>query len=392
MPANAYIANTDYFALTQGINYLRIYCAESPDFVILVAFSETSPKREVTRITFSRERFESGLRDRHISHRPDDSTLPPYLSRVEGMNCDLLDFHRRERLRSDTEVKKGLHGGALFATDVAKDRLLNMAPLIARKGEILSSRNPEKLINAFAKSNGLNSTRTRLFFYTYLAYSENVWSLLPATIANGGQWDPFEKPDGPTLGRRRVGEAKSMRRRLTLEVVKMMCTGYEGIPDKCQSLRTMHGKVLEEVFEAKVIVQDGKKYFQGDDRWPLPSFRQFQYRSNAMRRTVKRSELYELVWTRPVTKVAQDIGISDVGLSKLCARYGIPVPPRGHWVKVAGGRKSPITRLGHREFLRLTSFGQPLSGRPNVYSSTKPRQLDDIACGPFFLFDHPLLN
>lgn len=64
-----------------------------------------------------------------------------------------------------------------------------------------------------------------------------------------------------------------------------------------------------------------------------------------MRRTIKRSELYELVWKRPVTKVAQEIGISDVGLSKICARYGIPVPPRGHWVKIASGRKSPIARL-----------------------------------------------
>ena len=64
-----------------------------------------------------------------------------------------------------------------------------------------------------------------------------------------------------------------------------------------------------------------------------------------MRRTIKRSELYERVWKRPVTKFAQDIGIPDVGLSKLCARYGIPVPPRGHWVKIAGGHKSPITRL-----------------------------------------------
>lgn len=64
-----------------------------------------------------------------------------------------------------------------------------------------------------------------------------------------------------------------------------------------------------------------------------------------MRRTMLRSELYNMVWARPVTKVAQELGISDVGLSKVCARYGIPVPPRGHWAKLAGGDKSPQKRL-----------------------------------------------
>ena len=64
-----------------------------------------------------------------------------------------------------------------------------------------------------------------------------------------------------------------------------------------------------------------------------------------MPRTMMRSELYNLVWAKPVTKVSQELGISDVGLSKLCARCGIPVPPRGHWAKLAGGNKSPQKRL-----------------------------------------------
>lgn len=54
--------------------------------------------------------------------------------------------------------------------------------------------------------------------------------------------------------------------------------------------------------------------------------------------TLKRSALYALVWSRPMTHLGKQLGISDVGLAKACRRYGIPVPPRGHWAKLAAGK------------------------------------------------------
>ena len=44
-----------------------------------------------------------------------------------------------------------------------------------------------------------------------------------------------------------------------------------------------------------------------------------------------RQELYDLVWTKPVTKLAPEFGISDVGLGKICRRHIIPLPPRGDY-------------------------------------------------------------
>jgi hypothetical protein len=46
--------------------------------------------------------------------------------------------------------------------------------------------------------------------------------------------------------------------------------------------------------------------------------------------TVTREELYRLVWSEPITKIAPPYGLSDRGMGKLCARYNIPVPPRGY--------------------------------------------------------------
>ncbi len=64
---------------------------------------------------------------------------------------------------------------------------------------------------------------------------------------------------------------------------------------------------------------------------------------------MKRSKLYEMVWQQPMTKVAAELGLSDVGLAKLCRRHSIPVPPRGHWAKVAAGKPSESIALSYRE-------------------------------------------
>lgn len=51
-----------------------------------------------------------------------------------------------------------------------------------------------------------------------------------------------------------------------------------------------------------------------------------------------REELFKLVWSAPVTKVARGMGVSDVALAKRCRREGVPLPPRGYWAKVASGQ------------------------------------------------------
>jgi hypothetical protein len=54
---------------------------------------------------------------------------------------------------------------------------------------------------------------------------------------------------------------------------------------------------------------------------------------------LSREELFERVWNTPVSKLAHEFGISDVALSKLCRRRGVPVPPRGYWAKLAVGQR-----------------------------------------------------
>ena len=53
---------------------------------------------------------------------------------------------------------------------------------------------------------------------------------------------------------------------------------------------------------------------------------------------LRRSELYQRVWETPMVKLAPELGLSDVGLAKLCRRWDIPVPERGYWAKRQAGK------------------------------------------------------
>lgn len=53
--------------------------------------------------------------------------------------------------------------------------------------------------------------------------------------------------------------------------------------------------------------------------------------------TMSRTELYELVWTTPMRKLAASFGMSDRGLAKCCKKHKIPCTPRGYWTKLKWG-------------------------------------------------------
>ncbi len=54
-----------------------------------------------------------------------------------------------------------------------------------------------------------------------------------------------------------------------------------------------------------------------------------------------RKELYDLVWSQPMTHLAKEYAISDVGLRKVCFKLQIPVPTAGYWAKLRSGHKVP---------------------------------------------------
>ena len=87
--------------------------------------------------------------------------------------------------------------------------------------------------------------------------------------------------------------------------------------------------------------------------------------------TLSRTALYDLVWTKPVSELAKEFGISDVALAKRCRAINIPLPPRGYWARVAAGQKPRRPAL--------PPFG---SERPRSHSDTTAKPLRSGASAP----------
>lgn len=53
---------------------------------------------------------------------------------------------------------------------------------------------------------------------------------------------------------------------------------------------------------------------------------------------VSREELYELVWSTPMVKVAEKFKVSGSYMARVCANLNVPRPERGYWAKLAVGK------------------------------------------------------
>ena len=61
--------------------------------------------------------------------------------------------------------------------------------------------------------------------------------------------------------------------------------------------------------------------------------------------TLTREELYALVWKKPMTTLGKEFGVSGHTITKACKKLNVPVPARGHWPKVAHGKRVRRERL-----------------------------------------------
>jgi len=69
-----------------------------------------------------------------------------------------------------------------------------------------------------------------------------------------------------------------------------------------------------------------------------------------------RTELYDLVWNKPMLQLSDELAISDRGLAKKCIRHKVPVPYRGYWAKIEAGkkvRKSPLPKNSDESLDRI---------------------------------------
>jgi len=61
--------------------------------------------------------------------------------------------------------------------------------------------------------------------------------------------------------------------------------------------------------------------------------------------TFTREEFYKKLWEIPTTKLATELGCSDVMIGKVCKAYNIPKPYLGYWAQLTNGKQPKRTRL-----------------------------------------------
>ena len=106
-----------------------------------------------------------------------------------------------------------------------------------------------------------------------------------------------------------------------------------------------------------------------------------------MEREFTRFELYELVWSQPMTALSAEVGISSVALAKHCKKLNVPVPGRGYWARIAAGQ--PIDKPALP--LRFPGASDRTGGDPyRIYSFNRVEEYAEMAIPPEPIFEEEI--
>jgi hypothetical protein len=57
-------------------------------------------------------------------------------------------------------------------------------------------------------------------------------------------------------------------------------------------------------------------------------------------KTINTEDLSRLVWSKPTSTIAKELGVSDSAIGKRCKKDGIEKPPRGFWAQVKAKKQN----------------------------------------------------
>lgn len=91
--------------------------------------------------------------------------------------------------------------------------------------------------------------------------------------------------------------------------------------------------------------------------------------------SLTKGELLRLVWSRPVSALASDFGLSPNGLAKICDRLDIQRPPKGYWKKTPEGDPGalPVSVENPDEVIQIGGR-QSVARRPRSRLSSDDRR------------------
>lgn len=233
--------------------------------VLLVRFEGddgTQPSAQL--IALSHQQFDDAMVLGLIAIAESQVLLPPWLTDLDGLDLSKLDFPRANPKKS--------HASRV------EERLMVIAPLLKEMESILGAEDPVREINRYARSMRpkQNETRVRVWFFTYLCFGRNIWSLLPP-FHRSGHWNRLTH--GRKMGRPSIARGANYGYRADEEMIEAMIAGFLKFSGLGVTLRHVYDKTMIHLFKCKATAdQHGSMRFSQPEGKPFPQYRQFQYR------------------------------------------------------------------------------------------------------------------
>jgi hypothetical protein len=94
--------------------------------------------------------------------------------------------------------------------------------------------------------------------------------------------------------------------------------------------------------------------------------------------SLTRAELYTLVWSEPLSVLAERFNLSDYGMRKICIDLSVPLPRTGHWKRVRAGQPvdiPPLPSVAVKQ--QIVKFSVHATGTVSEKPVSSPRQTLD---------------
>lgn len=256
------IAPEGFGELCKGVTYYFLVNDPSHNRARLIEFIIGKEPVPIV-ITFTSTQFEEALELGLLQETGVVDKYPPWLKLIEGVTISHLEECRVSTKESyDEKVNR---------------RLLAIADLVRIAQEILTSDEPNAVINAYAKaaSPRQNAARLRLWFYSYVTFGRNKWALMPRTHCIG-RWDRA----GPNR-KVRLGRPSPMGKKAgypcNTEMQEKIRSGYVQYTSPKHTWNRMRREILTNEFGCISIEQEEDYIFRHPEGLPFPSLSQIQY-------------------------------------------------------------------------------------------------------------------
>ena len=308
--------------------------------VWLVHFTSKIGEIKANLFSINARKFEDSILQKAILPTSEQSTLPPWLSDLEGRNIEEMEADRKGNPKKSLLTR-------------VQERLQKIEVAVKNFEEILSSEYPEKKINQYARQTGSgeNETRYRTWLLSYIVFGRNKWALLPP-FQHCGNWDRFDNPE-EKFGAPSLALGRSYGSIMTKELAEKCVQAYLKHAQLGKTMKKVYIDAMERSFNCIVLTQEsGLNRIASKDGEAFPTFDQFRYQ---VLKKIGQETVHKKIYgeVRYRTKIANSKGRYSEEIANLMERievdgYYTNERPLGF---IEGSHLSPLCVVVARDLL-----------------------------------------